>query len=63
LGDIALFFFTAIDTNSIAATRKAIAIVAGISGIVGEGLRLVGAGVFVEVKLVGEAVGEAVVEA
>ncbi len=56
MGNLALFFFSAIDTNSIAATRKAIAIVAGNSGIVGEGLRLVGEGEFVEVKLVGEAV-------
>jgi hypothetical protein len=58
MDNLALFFFKAIDTINIAATRKAIAIDAGSSGIVGDGLRLVGDGEFVDVRLVGDGVVE-----
>jgi len=57
-GIIDFFFFTATDTISIVTIRKATAIVAGNSGIVGEGSRPVGEGVVVEVRLVGEGVVE-----
>jgi hypothetical protein len=52
--NLALFFLIVMDTNSIATTKKVTAIVAGNSGIVGEGSRLVGEDV--GVRLVGEAV-------
>jgi hypothetical protein len=58
MDNLALFFFKATDTINIATTRKAIAIDAGSSGTVGEGLRLVGDGEFVDVRLVGDGVVE-----
>jgi hypothetical protein len=58
MDSLALFFFNATDTISIATNTKTITIDAGSSGTVGEGLRPVGEGVVVEVRLVGEDVGE-----
>ena len=53
MGNLALFFFNTLGTNSIATTRKVIAIDAGNSGIEGEGLIPDGEVELVDVRIVG----------